>query len=98
MIYYRALSSGEVNKTGRLHFDAESIAGERTVKAAGHEGVRVRLMTYLGNTRIRMPIDIGFGDLVVPGSSIVKLPVPLDLPRLKCRDTAARVQLPNKQG
>jgi len=63
-----------------LRFDAESVAGERTIEAANYEGVRVRFLAYLGNARIPMQIDIGFGDAVVPGPSLVRLPSILDFP------------------
>ena len=63
-----------------LHFDAESIAGERIIEAANYKGVRVRFAAYLGTARIPMQIDIGFGDPLVPGPSPVRLPTVLDFP------------------
>lgn len=63
-----------------LRYDADSIAGERIVEAAGYAGVRVRFTAYLGRARIPMQIDVGFGDPLVPGPSLVSLPVILDLP------------------
>lgn len=63
-----------------LRFDASSVAGERIVEAADYEGVRVRLISYLGKARIPVQIDIGFGDPVVPGPIPVRLPAILDLP------------------
>ena len=63
-----------------LRFDAESILGERIIEAANYEGVRVRLTAHLGTARIPMQIDTGFGDPLVPGPSLVRLPTILDFP------------------
>ena len=63
-----------------LRFDAENIAGERIIEAANYEGVRVRFTAYLGAARIPMQIDVGFGDPLVPGPSLVRLPTILDFP------------------
>ncbi|HNS51804.1 MAG TPA: nucleotidyl transferase AbiEii/AbiGii toxin family protein [Anaerolineae bacterium] len=63
-----------------LRFDAASIVGERIVEAADYSGVRVRFTAYLGNARIPMRIDVGFGDPLVPGPTLVRLPVILDFP------------------
>jgi len=64
-----------------LRFDADSIVGERIIEAADYAGVRVRFTAYLGRARIPMQIDVGFGDPVVPGPSLVSLPAILNLPR-----------------
>jgi len=67
-----------------LSFAAESVVGERIVEAANYEGVRIRLVAYLvaylGRARIPLQLDIGFGDPVVPGPSLIRLPTLLDFP------------------
>jgi hypothetical protein len=63
-----------------LRFAAESVLGERIIEAADYEGVRVRFTAYLGTARIPMQIDVGFGDPLVPGPSLVRLPTILDFP------------------
>jgi len=68
-----------------LHFDLDSIGGERIVEAAAYAGVRVRTVTYLGKARIPLQVDVGFGDPVVPGPSLITLPAQLDLPRPEVR-------------
>jgi hypothetical protein len=50
-----------------LRFDVASIVGERIVEAGNYSGVRVCFTAYLGNARIPMRIDVGFGDPLVPG-------------------------------
>ena len=63
-----------------LRFDAESIIGERIIETANYKGVRVRFTAHLGTARIPMQVDIGFGDPLVPGPSLVRLPTILDFP------------------
>lgn len=42
--------------------------------------MRVRLFAYLGTARIRLQVDVGFGDALVPGPVKVCLPTVLDFP------------------
>lgn len=63
-----------------LRFEAEGIVGERIMETANYAGVRLRFAAYLGNARIPMRIDVGFGDPLVPGASTVQLPAILDFP------------------
>lgn len=57
-------------------FDPESVHGERIVKDAEYQGVRVRLRGTLGKIKLNVQVDFGFGDVVVPE------PVPTELPQL----------------
>lgn len=70
----------EPSSEDALYFAAETILGERILEAANYEGVRVRLVAYLGKARIPIRIDVGFGDPIVPGPSLVRLPTLLDFP------------------
>ena len=63
-----------------LHFDDKSVAGQQIAEDADYEGVRVRFRGNLGNARITMQVDVGFGDAVVPGPAEVNYPTLLDLP------------------
>jgi hypothetical protein len=63
-----------------LRFESEGIIGERITETANYSGVRLRFAAYLGQARIAMRIDVGFGDPLVPGSSVVQLPTILDFP------------------
>ena len=69
-----------------LAFDPDSIRTERVTEDADYGGIRVRFSGALDSARIRMQIDIGFGDVVYPGPEVSDLPVMLDLPapRLLC--------------
>lgn len=75
----REICERSVEEDG-LRFAAETVVGERIVEAADYAGVRVRFTAFLGAARIPMQIDIGFGDPVVPGPSLIRLPTILDFP------------------
>ena len=63
-----------------LRFDSDTIVAERIVEGANYAGVRVRFFGHLGKARIPMQIDVAFGDALVPGPSMLRLPAILGLP------------------
>jgi len=75
----REICERSVEEDG-LRFAAETVVGQRIVEAADYAGVRVRFTGFLGAARIPMQIDIGFGDPVIPGPSMIRLPTVLDFP------------------
>ncbi|MFC1853097.1 nucleotidyl transferase AbiEii/AbiGii toxin family protein, partial [candidate division CSSED10-310 bacterium] len=68
-----------------LEFDPESIKGDRIVEGADYEGVRLRFNAILDNARIRMQIDVGFGDVVFPAIEEVSLPPMLNFSQVRLR-------------
>lgn len=69
----------EVPDDGLL-FDPGSVEAQRIKEDADYEGVRVRFNGLLGKARIRMQIDVGFGDVVHPAAVEGQFPVLLDHP------------------
>jgi predicted nucleotidyltransferase component of viral defense system len=69
----------EVEADG-LDFDHDSVTAERITEGAEYEGVRVRFRGHLGNVRVTMQLDIGFGDVVIPQAQTTDYPVILELP------------------
>lgn len=63
-----------------MSFNAETMTAARIAEDAEYEGVRVRVRGGLGNARVPLQIDIGFGDVIVPGPSKVAYPALLDFP------------------
>jgi hypothetical protein len=63
-----------------MSFDTEKVTASRITEDAQDEGVRVRVRGNLGNARVSLQIDVGFGDVVVPGTSKVAYPVLLGFP------------------
>lgn len=69
-----------------LVFDLSTIGTERIAEEADYEGIRVKFTGALDAARVNLRIDIGFGDVVVPGFDLADFPTMLDLPapRLLC--------------
>jgi predicted nucleotidyltransferase component of viral defense system len=59
-----------------LSFDSSTVVSERITEDANYEGARVRFQGRMGNARIPMQIDIGFGDVITPA------PVPISYPAM----------------
>lgn len=68
-----------------LQFKAETLDVSYIREEAHYGGVRVSLRALLGNVRIPVQIDIGFGDVITPGPEIVTFPGLLDfeVPQLR---------------
>ncbi len=69
-----------------LAFAPDSIQTERITEDARYQGLRVRFLGKLDSARIKMQIDIGFGDVVYPHPEELELPTLLNspAPRLLC--------------
>ena len=63
-----------------ISFNAETVEAVRITEDAEYEGVRVRVHGSLGNARVSLQIDIGFGDVIYPSPSTVAYPAILDFP------------------
>jgi hypothetical protein len=76
---FRELCQQPVAPDG-LVFDADSVQAEDIREDSLYHGVRVTLLARLGNARIPIQVDIGFGDVVTPGTVQGEFPTLLDLP------------------
>ena len=63
-----------------ISFNAETVEAVRITEDAEYEGARVRVHGSLGNARVTLQIDIGFGDVIVPNPNTVSYPAILDFP------------------
>ena len=66
-----------------LRFDPDSIQTKSITEHNSYEGLRLHCWCYLGRTRVRLRIDIGFGDIVFPETTLVDFPPLLDIPHPK---------------
>jgi len=64
-----------------MTFDPATVAGETITEHAEYQGVRVRFQGHLGDARVRMQIDLGFGDVITPPANWVEYPSLLGQPR-----------------
>jgi hypothetical protein len=81
---FREICAIEVDDA--IDFDAQSVKASRIRHDAGYGGVRVELGAMLDRARIKLQVDIGFGDVVTPAADVVTYPVLLDdlpAPRLR---------------
>jgi len=66
-----------------LSFPSDTIRIERIRDEEAYEGVRVLLEARLGNVRIPLQIDVGFGDVIVPAAEELEFPTLLESPAPK---------------
>ena len=66
-------------------FDIAGIEAERIKDDAEYEGVRVSVPASLDGARVRMQVDVGFGDVVDPSPAELPFPtlLPLDAPVIR---------------
>jgi len=68
-----------------LEFARDSVRGEEIRSAAESDGVRLRLDARLAQARIRIQVDVGFGDAVVPAPELIEVPALDGLPPARLR-------------
>ncbi len=67
-------------------FDEKSVAADTIKKEGGYTGARIELFAELSKARIKIQVDIGYGDVVTPGPIDSNYPVLIsDLPPPKIR-------------
>ena len=76
---FREICLIEVEPDGLL-FKAETVRAEEIREEAAYPGIRVTAQATLGNARISIQVDIGFGDAVTPKPEEVEFPALLDFP------------------
>jgi hypothetical protein len=86
---FREICEVDVDPDG-LVFDANTVKGSVIREGAIHDGVRMKVMAFLGNARTQVQVDVGFGDAVVPPPGAPRVPGPTRLqstfgPRISTR-------------
>ncbi|HEX5050805.1 MAG TPA: nucleotidyl transferase AbiEii/AbiGii toxin family protein [Planctomycetota bacterium] len=76
----RELCRMDVAPPDGLVFAPESVVGEQITVESEYVGVRLRFLATLGTARVRMQIDVGFGDAVLDAEQDIELPTILDFP------------------
>jgi len=89
------ISLVDVEKDG-LEFDADSVEIEEIRENQEYPGQRVKVNAKLGIARIRIQIDVGFGDAVTPKAKIITYPVLLDYPAPRIRAYPKETQIAEK--
>ena len=76
---FRQLCEVDVEDDG-MSFLADSVRGQVISPEEEYEGLRMTLTALLERARIRIQVDIGFGDAVTPQPAVIDYPVLLDFP------------------
>jgi hypothetical protein len=63
-----------------LSFPIDEIQGEQIKEEDEYQGIRIRGLARLGNAKIPLQIDIGFGDAVTPEPDKIEYPTLLNAP------------------
>jgi hypothetical protein len=63
-----------------LVFDPQTMTAEQIKEEAEYGGVRLRFVAWLGESKIEMQIDVGFGNAVHPGALDIEYPTLLEDP------------------
>lgn len=63
-----------------LEFRHETVKGSEIKEGEEYQGVRIAFQALLGNARISLQVDVGFGDAVTPKAVNVAFPTVLDFP------------------
>jgi Nucleotidyl transferase AbiEii toxin, Type IV TA system len=66
-------------------FDVEGLAIDLIREELEYGGLRIKTNATIDGARVRIVIDIGFGDAIEPGIAELELPVLLDLPSPRLR-------------
>lgn len=66
-------------------FDIQALAVDRIRDEQEYGGLRIKTTATVDGARVRVLIDIGFGDAIEPGLTEVELPVLLDVPAPRLR-------------
>src|SRR6266545_3748454 len=66
-------------------FDVDSLQIERIREGAAYDGYRIKGNATVDGARVRIVVDVAFGDATEPGLQEIDLPVLLDFPAPKLR-------------
>ncbi|MCK6536828.1 MAG: nucleotidyl transferase AbiEii/AbiGii toxin family protein [Polyangiaceae bacterium] len=81
---FRGVCATEVEDDGVV-FDPRTVSANRIKEDAEYEGVRITLVGKLGTAKLKLQVDVGFGDAVTPEPEMVEFPtlLPGSAPRVR---------------
>ncbi len=77
---FRGLCELAVEDDG-LRFDPDTVSCELIRDGQEYGGMRVKMLAFLGSTRISLQVDVGFGDSVTPEARLTEFPTLLNHPK-----------------
>lgn len=85
-----------VEENDGVVFDAGSVTVDRIREEVQYGGLRIKANATVDRARVRVVIDIGFGDALEPGAVEMDVPVLLDLPKPHLRAYAKETVIAEK--
>lgn len=79
-----------------VQFDAGALRVDRIREELEYGGLRLRTTAEISGAKIKVAIDIGFGDAVEPNAEVVDYPSMLDLPAARLRAYARETVIAEK--
>jgi len=77
---FRDISQQEIKVDDGIVFFPDAVRGKVIQTEAEYEGIRIEFEGELNKAIIKMQIDIGFGDIIIPKPQLLSYPTILDLP------------------
>jgi hypothetical protein len=81
---FQSICNMKVEDDG-IKYDAETVACTEIRERNIYHGIRVKLMATLAGAKLRLQIDVGFGDAVVPEPKEITYPTLLEFPAPRIR-------------
>ncbi len=76
---------GQAVEDDGMTFDADSVTAAPIREEHAYAGIRLRMAARLGNARLNLQVDVGFGDVVTPDAKTDEYPTLLDQPAPRLR-------------
>ena len=68
-----------------VRFDPETLEAGLIREEQEYGGVRTQLVAQVKNAKVRLQVDVGFGDAITPEATLVDFPTLLDFPARRLR-------------
>lgn len=92
---FQSLCDLEVENDG-IEFAADTVTCNEIREGNIYQGIRVKLMARLAGAKLRLQIDIGFGDRVVPEPEDIVYPTLLEFPAPRVRSYSRYTMIAEK--
>lgn len=93
---FRVLCAVAVDPDDGVKFDPDSVRAHAIREQALYDGIRIEMRAHLGSARVRVQVDVGFGDAIVPAPELTTFPAILDLPAPRLRAYARETVIAEK--
>lgn len=76
---FKEICATEVEPDG-MTFDADSVTARTIREESVYDGIRIGISATLGTARLRIQVDVGFGDSITPAPRVLAFGPLLDMP------------------